>query len=166
MLILQISIMVTYVSISYQDFKAREVSLLTFCILYLFLITSNFFDRFSLSLDNILINLFVTMAVTSLLFSYYIIKYGDKYVSQLKSSIGLGDVLMIPAFLLSFSPFNMILVFILTLLLSLLYHLIIKFKDSTTETIPLAGIQSLILSIILITDTLEYFNMKVDLYPL
>ncbi len=164
-IILNILILVNYVIIACQDFKDREVSVLNYFSLYILLSTATYINRHSLNFNFIIINSLVLSAVTSLLLTYYLIKYKKKSFFKLKSSIGLGDVLMIPAFIVSFSPFNMIVVIIISLIISLLYNLIINFRQIILKTIPLAGILSLMLSLLLIADLLGLINTKNDFYP-
>jgi Ni/Fe-hydrogenase subunit HybB-like protein len=106
------------------------------------------------------------VAVTCLLLIYYYLKYQQATVNRLKASVGWGDVLMLPAFIVSFSPGNLIFVFILSLMLSLIYNLISNSGSPGKKTIPLAGIQSIVLFALLIADFLGFLKMQVDYFPL
>jgi hypothetical protein len=97
---------------------------------------------------------------------YYLIRYPHTSFSKLKASVGWGDILMIPAFIVSFSPANLIVVFIFSLVLSLIYYLVSNLLSLRFKTIPLAGIQSLVLSALLGADLLGFHQMQVDYFLL
>lgn len=161
-----IVLQITYLSIGYQDFKAREVYLLTYAILYGIFLIAILSNQFALNIDFIIINSCILVAVICLLLMYYIVRYQDKTVIRLKASVGWGDILMLPAFLICFSPGNLIVVFVLTLVLSLFFHVVGYLCSSQAKTIPLAGIQSVVLSILLYADFLGFMKMQVDYLPL
>lgn len=165
-LILSVLILIAYLSISYQDFKTREVYLLTYLVLYFLVFTAVVTNPGSLNVDYLIINSCMLLASTCLLVAYYLVRYGQASLSRLKASVGWGDVLMLPAFVISFSPVNMIVVFNLSLLAALIYHLICGSRSSGVQTIPLAGIQALVLSIVLIADFMGFIKMQADFYPL
>lgn len=159
-------ILITFLSICYQDFKVREVYLLTYFLLYFLIFMDGLISRVFLNIDFIIINSCMLIAVSCLLLMYYLIRYGKVSLSKLKASVGWGDILMVPVFVVSFSPANMIFVFIFTLVLSLVYHVVSNFRSLNDATIPLAGIQSLVLSALFCTDSLGLFKMQVDFFPL
>jgi len=164
--IISILLLITYLSICYQDFKAREVYLFTYAILYGIFLIAVLTNRFPLNIDFIIINTCIWIAVICLLLMYYILRYQDTTVIRLKASVGWGDILMLPAFIVCFSPGNLIVVFVLSLVLSLIFYLISNSRSSRVKTIPLAGIQSLILSILLCADFLGFLKMQVDYFPI
>ena len=163
---LKVLLLITYLSICYQDFKAREVYLLAYLILYGLLLLAVLKTRVFLNIDFFIINSCILFAVTCILVMYYLIRYPHSTLSKLKTSVGWGDVLMLPAFIVSFSPVNLIVVFILSLVLSLIYYVVSNTCSSRVKTIPLAGIQSLVLSVILCAESLGFLTMKVDFFPL
>ena len=159
-------ILITFLSICYQDFKEREVYLLTYFILYGLLLIAVLTNRILLNIDFIIINSCILIAVICLLVIYYLLIYSHFAVLKLKASVGWGDVLILPAFVINFSPVIMIVVFIFSLVISLIYYLFNNFQKLRIKTIPLAGIQSLVLSILLCADSLGFLKMQVDYFPL
>ena len=159
-----ILILVAYLSICYQDFKYREVYLLTYAVLYGIFLIAILTNRFPLNIDFIIINTCILVAVICLLLMYYLLRYQDATVIRLKASVGWGDILMLPAFVVCFSPGNLIVVFILSLVLSLIFFVVSNSRPSSVKTIPLAGIQSLVLSVLLCADFLGPLKMQVDYF--
>src|ERR1035437_8439102 len=157
-------LLITYLSICYQDFNIREVYLLNYLILYGLYLIAILTNRILLNFDFIIINSCILIAVICLLLIYYLVVYSHFAVSKLKASIGWGDVLILPAFVINFSPVNIIVVFIFSLLISLIYYLFNNFQKLRIKTIPLAGIQSLVLSILLCADSLGFLKMQVDYF--
>jgi hypothetical protein len=163
---LLVLMLITYLSICYQDLKTREVYLLTYIVLYGLLLMTLLTNQIFFNIDFIIINSCILIVVTCLLIMYYLIKYQHTSFSKLKASVGWGDVLMLPAFVINFSPANLIVIFILSLLISIIYHVIDTLWSLSIKTIPLAGIQSLVLSIVMIADFLGFLKMQVDFLPL
>ena len=161
-----ILLLIIYLSICYQDFKAREVYLLTYTVLYGVFLIAILTNRFALNIDFIIINTCILAAVICLLLMYYILRYQDATVIRLKASVGWGDVLMLPAFIVCFSPGNLILVFVLSLVLSLIFYVVSNSRSSRVKTIPLAGIQALVLSVLLCADFFGLLKMQVDYFPI
>lgn len=161
-----ILILVTYLSICYQDFKHREVYLFTYAVLYSIFLIAILTNRFPLNIDFIIINTCILVAVICLLLIYYLLRYQDATVIRLKASVGWGDILMLPAFVVCFSPGNLIVVFILSLVLSLIFFVVSNSRPSRVKTIPLAGIQSLVLSVLLFADFFGFLKMQVDYFPI
>ena len=161
-----IVLLITYLSICYQDFKTREVYLITYAILYGIFLIAILTNRFAMNIDFIIINACVLVAVICLLLMYYILRYQDATVIRLKASVGWGDILMLPSFIVCFSPANMIVVFVISLVLSLIFYVVSNSKSSSIKTIPLAGIQSLVLSVLLCADYIGFLKMQTDYFPI
>jgi hypothetical protein len=88
----------------------------------------------------LLINLVFVAIQAMVVFVYFALLKKQK-VSNL---VGLGDVLFLFIPLLAFSPFYFIAFFIVSLLLSLITHGVVKtFKKNAEQTIPLAGYMAL-----------------------
>jgi hypothetical protein len=158
--------LITYLSICYQDFKIREVYLVTYSILYALFLFAVLTNRIFLNIDFVIVNSCILIAVTCLLVMYYLVRYRQTSLSILRASVGWGDVLMLPAFVINFSPLNLIIVFMLSLLVALIYHVGSNFWSQRDRTIPLAGIQSLVLSVILMADSLGFLKMQYDFFLL
>ncbi|HBL77413.1 MAG: hypothetical protein A2W90_21410 [Bacteroidetes bacterium GWF2_42_66] len=100
-----------------------------------------------------------------MLFIYYLFRYKTGAFHKIRSSIGSGDVLIIPLFIFSFSPFNFIVFYMISLILSLIFSLTINFFRKNT-TIPLAGIQAIVLAACHIFHITGFINMQNDIYTL
>lgn len=159
-------LVVVYLFICYQDFQFREVYLLAYIVLYGIYAGAIITSSLPVNIDFVIINSCLLIAVTSLLIIYYVVKYSSYAVIKLRTSIGMGDVLLLPAFVLSFSPGNLIIVFVSSLIISLVYHAFKVIRPDGIKTIPLAGIQSFLFSVILIADFFGICKMQVDYFPL
>ncbi|RXG11480.1 hypothetical protein DSM03_11611 [Leeuwenhoekiella aestuarii] len=72
-------------------------------------------------------------------------------------TIGLGDLLLFIALAFSFSPATFMILFVFSILFSLLFYLIIL-KNNKTQTIPLAGTISLFFSLILLINWIGFYD--------
>ena len=141
--------------ITWQDIKYRKVYLYSYLMIY-----ALYGIRFMLfkhpPLDVVWINLLVTGILVVTLLLYYLLRYGFKTGNKIKSSIGMGDLLLIPVLAASFSPGNFVLFLIISFVIALSYGIIIRLIRKRDITIPLAGIQSLLLSFLL---TFEHISL-------
>ena len=160
-----ILILVNYTSICYQDFKSREVYLANYISLYLLYIFLFYASELQIITETILLNTCIVFATVSLLATYYLLRYRIIALKKIKSSIGIGDLLIIPVFIISFTPFNFILIYIISLLASLTYFVVAGYYKKEI-TIPLAGIQSVILAVCLVLNYTGIVNLHTDIYPL
>lgn len=163
--ILNLLLFFCYGWITWQDFKSREVYLVSFVLLSL-LIAIRSILVITPDAELIQTNCAILGIIVSMVALYYILRYGLKFIERLKSGIGLGDILLIPVLLICFSSFNLILFLVLSILISLLYWIVNQFTNSKESTIPLAGIQTLLLNIIIILEQTGYFNSYTDLITL
>lgn len=156
-----IIVLICCIGIVWQDFCKRAVYWWLFPTL-IFASTGFLFfsDNFFLFTEY-KINLAICMFTVSSCGLYYIFRYGKKGITQLSNSIGLGDILMVPVFIISFSPVNFILVTVLSLIFSLLSYTLSSLTHLPQKTIPLAGFLSLSIVIaytLSITNTYDILN--------
>jgi hypothetical protein len=86
------------------------------------------------------------MFVFSLTTLYYIFFYGKSALNKLKSSIGMGDIVMLPAIVISFSPVAFLCFFVCSILLALaIYFFLALARKNKHNTIPLAGYWAILL---------------------
>lgn len=157
LLYLQLVFVFFLLLIFYQDVKNRSV------VLYLFFLgigsggvlhyKNSFLEDF---LINVLLNVGFIAILTAVLFLYSTIVMKKK----LLETIGMGDFLLFLVLASSFPVATFLVVFATSLIFSLLLFLILK-NQLHYKTVPLAGFQSLFLSLILLLNWL--FNI-VDLY--
>tara|TARA_R110002072_G_scaffold202476_3_gene360355 strand:- start:3351 stop:3851 length:501 start_codon:yes stop_codon:yes gene_type:complete len=138
--------LVVLLLICYQDFKSREVTWFLFPLAMLLLtLTKNPFPDMDFFVYSIIPNLLFTLFQCSVLILFFAFK-GISFKTLLAKYIGLGDLLFFLVLAISL-PFPFYQIFmVISLLLSALAGLIF-FKE---KTIPLAGIQSLVLVLCLI----------------
>ncbi len=153
----------TFLWIFYQDMRSREIYLLSYLVLYVLFIIHFLVRNFVFLHSSIIINIWIVFAVYSLLAIYYVLKYKRLVFKKLKSAIGMGDILMLPAFIFFFSPINFIIIYILSLLIALVYSAV-NYRSGIV-TIPLAGIQAFIFSVCLLLHH-NIVNFQVDNYLL
>ncbi len=140
--------------IAWQDLKSKNVFLASFLIGYIVIgVFLGFFQQ--LVIEDILMNLAIVGFMSSIVGIYYILRYRQKFVSRINSSIGLGDLLMLPFLILYFAPYGFVLFLIISFLVSILYWMVLKTLSGKEVLIPLAGIQSLLIPVLLWYDFLN-----------
>ena len=134
----------TLLLLTYQDFKYRAISwwVLVPSFIYPYLLP--------VSLHEILTNALFLLVQLTLTFLYFKIK-GINLSQFLQNYLGIGDVLFFFVLVGYFSTINYILFFNISLLFSLLiYYFYRLFYKKSNNIIPLAGLQALCLSMVLI----------------
>ena len=167
MIILKILLLVILLLIFYQDLRFQAVSWIFF--LFVLLINS-FLAVKSLPLSDILFSvviiiLFIFFQFTIIyLFSWVKFK---KRINIFNSVFGLGDLLFLLMITPIFSPLNFILFFIASLIFTLLIFAILKgFNLLKAKKIPLAGLQSLFLFLLILSQIFIKFSLYNDYYIL
>jgi len=158
MLLIRCTLFLTLTIIFIQDFKDRAVWLFLFPLFaglgcYLFF-EQTIWEIFSLT---ILINLAFVGII--FLLNYLVATYVLKK-KFLKEAFGLGDVLFIIAFSLSFPTISFINFFVFSLLFTIVLHFLLKKMKTTPHynSVPLAGAMSLFLMAVYISHWLGWFN--------
>jgi hypothetical protein len=143
--------------ISYQDFKYRAVSWILFPVLTgLFVLDHFTYRTFTLSRFAFFFNLTFIMLQLVLLTVYFSVK-NKKYVKIWEAHLGLGDILFFVILSLILTPFNFLLFYISSLVMALAFVFISSKNTATPLTIPLAGIQSALLALLIGVDVLVDF---------
>lgn len=154
MILLIIPTVVLLLIVFYQDLKYRGVTWFLFPILTILLFLISFSSKnLSLILEHTLINLSFLAIQLVLVFLYLTIKK-RKLIKNFEDYFGLGDLLYLIVICIFLSPLNYFFYYTISLLLSLgmtSLFLIVR-KDNTWVKIPLAGLQSLFLAFLIITD--------------
>jgi hypothetical protein len=136
--------------VSWEDFVGRAVHAILFPLV---LILSIGYSYQRLSMDEILFNVLVSgcflLVQASALLFYFMIKH-KRWVNITNDYLGWGDVLFLIVILPFFSPAAYLLFYLIslmsTIILVLLYRAISK---NELKFIPLAGIQSVMLVVVL-----------------
>jgi hypothetical protein len=152
--------------IFYQDFKFRHF----WTIIYLLLISISvvnliFFNINFLKYTYFIFNICFIAITYSGVWLYFILKHRG-YINIINTQIGIGDVLFFIPVCMYFSPFNFILYFLFVLGSSLIYFLLSIFMGQEKQLIPLAGIASLSLFVILTISRLLHIPLDQDIISL
>jgi len=150
-MLLSALIILTLGYITYQDLKERQVYVVLFPLLgglmSLKHILNSFLDLFLYAVG---INLMVIALMMLSIYLYSRFKFNQK----LFNVFGLGDLLFFICMALGFPSFNFIIIFVFSLIFSLLIHLVLRDKG----TVPLAGYMSLFLIVVYIGGELNLIN--------
>lgn len=131
-----------------QDIKERQVYWFLFPLIGLcagILLYQNTFSQ--LFYTTIVINLAFVLILLTVIFLYSKLKLK----TSISNTFGLGDSLLLFAFIFSFSSISFIVLFVFGLIFSLILHLILK-KNSRHQSVPLAGYLSLFFAIVYISN--------------
>lgn len=143
-LVLKIGSLLSLLAITHQDFKERKVSLYLFLLAIIF-VSLLYYRNTNLNefLINIVINFTVVIFIIGILLSYSWFKLKQ----PLFEVFGLGDLLFFLVLAFSFPIPSFIILFVSSLLFSLVIFLLIKPKMKN-ESVPLAGLQAIFLVLI------------------
>lgn len=163
MAIVRILFILLLLFITLQDFRYKAISWILFPMGFIASISIPYFEiPFSDLLFNSMINLlFIAFQMTVILVFSWIKFRGIKNIfSQI---FGLGDLLFLIMICPLFSPVNFVFFYILSLTFSLFIYLVIKYLNFYNHTkIPLAGLQSFFLAILLISNFFIRFSLSND----
>ncbi|WP_019037738.1 hypothetical protein [Psychroflexus tropicus] len=150
-MLLSVFIIITLGYITYQDLKERQVYVVLFPLLGGLMglkhILNSFSDPF---LNAVGINLMVIGLMMLSIYLYSRFKLNQK----LFTVFGLGDLLFFICMALGFSSLNFIIIFVFSLIFSLLIHLTLRDKN----TVPLSGYMSLFLIMVYVGGELNLIN--------
>lgn len=136
-----------------EDFRFRKISLIWLVII---LITSALFQlNTNLHVYDIAANIFLNLCIIAInygILTLYFSLKNKRFINLGNQYLGIGDLIFLIAVSFLFSPLNFVCFVLFSLFFSLLYSLFVKliFPDKF-KTIPLAGLQSLFLFILLTT---------------
>ncbi len=162
MLYITILLLIVLLLISYQDFRFQAVSWILFLAGFGLIL----FNSVS---ENTLLNLFINASGNTILvffqlgIIYLYSRFKLKKQNIFKSVFGFGDLLFLIMIIPLFSPLNFIVFFLCSVIFSLIGYFLLKaFKIYKNERVPLAGLQSLFLIIVLISQFFIKFNLYND----
>lgn len=150
--LLKALIIIIYAIIFWQDYMDRLVYWFLYPVIGLlgFLIQENRID-FYVIVVNSLINLFLVGTVIAILFVYSKLILKKKLINE---GIGSGDILLFISLSFSFSIISFFVLFVFSLLFSLLLHILFKNKSELKQSVPLAGYMSIFFAFVYL---LSYF---------
>lgn len=161
-LFIDVVLIILFAILAFQDFKYRAITWyllpMIFCLLFY---KSKFLYANYFALKNIFFNL-IFLIVQFVGITIYFSFKNKKFYNIVDTAIGLGDVLLLVAFCAAFSPLNFMVFYISSSVVSLIvFGLIIIFKKNKEIQIPLAGMYSVLFSLLLIA---SYLIHPVNLY--
>lgn len=132
------------VAVIYQDFKSREVSIISFLGVFFSLLILSYPGNAEYWVVCSSIN--IVLVTVQLLVSFVAISVRRRRVTNIvNEAIGLGDIVMLEIYALGFSTIFFILITLLASLVSLLLFLTGRVFRWERSTIPLAGVMALVL---------------------
>lgn len=150
-MLLSLLIIFVLASIAYQDLKERQVYLILFPLLGVLMGLKHFLNS---SLEPFLyaigINLLIIAFMMLTIYLYSRLKLNQK----LFKVFGIGDLLMFICISLAFSSLSFIIIFVASLIFSLLLHMVLR----SVKTVPLAGYMSLFLGVVYIGNELKFIE--------
>lgn len=155
----QLVFIITLFAIFYQDLRERKVTLLLFVLGML--LGGLMFYKNSFT-ELFLINIGINFGVVFIMFLILLL-YARLFLNKkLLETIGLGDFLFFIVIAFSFPTVTFLILLSTSLIFSLFLFLTLKLSLET-KTIPLAGLQSFFISLVLI---MNWFFNFVDIYAL
>jgi hypothetical protein len=149
--------------IVYQDIKDREIYWILLLLLFISLVIYGMLNvSLMIFLKICVSNLLFLIVQISLLAGFYLLK-GVSYKSVFTNYLGSGDLILFTSITFAFSKLNFIVFYLTGLVFSLLLWLFIrKISVQIKDQVPLAGLMSLYLILIILIGLLfkqpERFN--------
>ena len=141
-----------------EDIKDRLVNWWLFPLMGFSGIIINYAKNSFLFREQLLVSLVMLFFLFAILGGY--LKWIKKVkVKEMEMYFGLGDVLFIIAWAVSFNPFVFLKLFIIGLLLILLIYKLVMQKTRTNSHIPLAGLAASFIILVKVADYLHFINL-------
>lgn len=158
---MEIAVYLILLAIFYQDLKFRAVYWWLFVLLFLTLGGMVLQYDLAVPLGNLSFNLIFFSLQLLLLSIYFAIKHG-KLINITKQYLGWGDVLFLVAITAYLSFLSFVAFYVLSLLLIVFFELIrTAVTKQEVRKIPLAGYQSLLLAVLMLSNNCSYqFNLS------
>jgi hypothetical protein len=160
MLVLNAFIILLLGLILYQDIKSRTIHFsLLIALTALFILYGLLNLPFVIYFKRCAFNLIFLSIQIILLTAYYYLK-GKSFGSIINVMIGTGDIVLLIALVFAFSKINFVVFYLTGMIFSLLLWLLISFFSSQKKRlVPLAGLLSLYMILIVLGDAL-YQNFE------
>jgi len=145
MWVLKLLLVIVFIFIFVQDYKDRKVYWFLYPIIgiLVFLIQLQSVSLYT-SLTNLIFNLFFVSFLLLVCYLYATLKLQQHLLSEV---FGLGDVLFFIFITFSFSMVSFFILFVFSLVFSLLLHLALQHRQ-TEKTVPLSGYMSLFFGVV------------------
>ena len=142
-------------SIVWQDFKYRKIYLAGIILMYL-LLAVKLVKMPHIDWEFLLLNVILICIISISVILFFLFR--GNFWQRIRASIGLGDILLLPLFIICFSFVNLLIFLIVSSIIAILFGIISKKKE-----IPLAGIQSLLMMPILVLEMFKIWNPLYDI---
>lgn len=149
--LLSLILIIILIPIIIEDFRSRKISLIWLFGILINSIILQMFTKVSFSdlIFHTSINLCIVAVNYGILTVYFSIK-NKKLINLSNYYLGLGDVIFLISVSFLFSPLNFVCFIIFSLFFTLLYTLFARLVSlNKFKTVPLAGLQSLFLILVL-----------------
>lgn len=156
MVSLQIIVFLSLVFIFYQDMRYRAVYWICFPVLAMLLFNLKYrFTGFLNGLTDAGYGLSFLLIQFLFLWIYFSVK-NRRMINLTNDYLGWGDILFLIVITFYLSPGNYVLFYICSLILVLIYAILQKYslEKKSNKHIPLAGLQAMLLALLMITDHL------------
>jgi hypothetical protein len=148
-LVFSSALMLVLILITYQDFKFRAVTWFFFPLLAAILIgESMYHEIWSITVEYFIINASF-MIIQLLTVTLYLSFRHRSFIRIWHQYLGLGDILFLFILCFFFSPINLIIFYLSSLIIAILVTLVLRRSYSSFSLIPLAGIQSALLTLLI-----------------
>lgn len=147
--------------ITYEDFRYRAITWFVFPLAATVIIADNIYSE-TMVLVDIFLNVFY-IAVQLIIITVYLSIKNKRFVRIWTGYLGAGDILFFLILCLFFSPVNFVLFYLGSLVITVIVVVVMRKFHSSFSLIPLAGIQSALLAILIIIGLFQNsVNYKVD----
>ncbi len=153
-LTLKLLLIISLLSVTYQDIKERRVSLFLFVAVGLLL---GYFHYIESSIEVFLISITVNISVVLLILLILFLYSKIKLKKNLNQTFGIGDAVFFSVLAIGFPTATFLVLFSFSLFFSFIVFLILK-KKLKHSTVPLAGFQALFISIIFLVNWVFRFT--------
>ena len=150
LLVVKLAVMICLCLIAFQDFRHRAVSWFLIPILFIgFVFIALQTSVWEYYWKELVFNICFILVQLVLLTMYMSVK-NKKFVNIVNSFLGIGDILFFVVLAAAFSPFNFVVFYLTSTILTLIgYGLFVFIKKVKTE-IPLAGAMASMLLVLMI----------------
>lgn len=150
---------IVLMAVSFRDFVSRQIEIYYFLLMAIAVIVFCIMRTDTRTmLQNMLVNIVQLVLLIVCLTGYYRLKNGKAAGTFFNTKLGIGDLLFWIITTPLFAPLNFIIWMVVSLLFSLIVHgCVLVLSRKKPSTVPLAGLQAVILIIVLTLDQFVFF---------
>lgn len=163
MIIAKIILLVSLITIAYQDFKFRAISWLFLPIVFLMLFYIKYGVGQNTLIKDIAINTLILILIVGCTCIYFVLRRGISLKGFLNTQLGLGDVLLLAAITPYFDSMSFMIFLLVSQFVILLGYIVIYSLTKNKKAIPLAGLLSLFMIVVVLLNIL-FPNCNLSFY--